>query len=89
MALTEPARSSVEQRLELRRRQRWPTLRDLKVRYRGDYACVSGTGPDGPLSLCRFRGGFSEALGLRLPPGGAGGRAIYDNRGADEQGSEK
>jgi hypothetical protein len=55
MAIPEPARWRVEQRLELRRRERWPALRDLKVRYRGDYAYVSGTGPDGPLALCRLR----------------------------------
>jgi hypothetical protein len=55
MAIPEPARWGVEQRLELRRRERWPALRDLKVRYRGDYANVSGTDPDGPLSLCRLR----------------------------------
>jgi hypothetical protein len=30
-------------------------LRDLKVRYRGDDAHMSGTDPDGPLSLCRLR----------------------------------
>jgi hypothetical protein len=55
MDIPEPARWRAEQRLELRRRDRWPALRDLKVRYRGDYAYVSGTDPDGPLSLCRLR----------------------------------
>lgn len=55
MAIPEPARWEVERRLELRRRERWPALHDLKVRYRGDYAYVSGTDPDGPLSLCRLR----------------------------------
>jgi hypothetical protein len=54
MAIPEPARWRVERRLELRRRERWPALGDLKVRYRGDYAYVSGTDPDGPLTLCRL-----------------------------------
>jgi len=44
----------VEQRLELRRRQRWTTLHDLEVRYRGNYAYVTGADPDGPLQLCRL-----------------------------------
>lgn len=54
MAIPEQARWRVEQRLELRRRDRWPALHDLKVRYRGNYAYVTGTDPDGPLPLCRL-----------------------------------
>jgi hypothetical protein len=55
MAIPDPARWRLEQRLELRRRERWPALRDLNIRYRGDYAYVTGRDPDGPLSLCRLR----------------------------------
>jgi len=55
MAIPERVRWQLEQRLELRRRERWPALRDLKVRYRGDYAYVTGRDPGGPLSLCRLR----------------------------------
>jgi hypothetical protein len=55
MAIPDQARWRLEQRLELRRRERWRDLRDLKVRYRGDYAYITGTDTDGPLSLCRLR----------------------------------
>ena len=54
MAIPERARWRLEQRLEQRRRERWAGLRDLKVRYRGDYAYVTGTDPEGPLPLCRL-----------------------------------
>ena len=55
MAIPDRTRSGLEQRLELRRRERWPDLRQIKVRYRADYAYVTGTDTDGPLSLCRLR----------------------------------
>jgi hypothetical protein len=55
MAIPERARWALERRLEQRRQERWPTLHDLKVRYRGDHAYVTGADPDGPLSLCRLR----------------------------------
>ena len=54
MAIPDQARSRLEQRLEARRRERWKDLRDLKVRYRGDHAYLTGTDTDGPLSLCRL-----------------------------------
>jgi hypothetical protein len=55
VAIPDQVRWRLEQRLELRRRDRWPTLRDLAVRYRGDYAYVKGADADGPLPLCRLR----------------------------------
>jgi hypothetical protein len=55
MAIPDQARWRLEQRLELHRRERWPALRNLKVRYRGDYAYITGTDTHGPLSLCRLR----------------------------------
>lgn len=55
MAIPEPTRWRLEQRLNLRRHDRWPTLRDLNVRYRADFAYVTGRDDDGPLSLCRLR----------------------------------
>ncbi len=54
MAIPERARWDLERRLELRRRERWAALKDLKVRYRGDHAYITGTDPDGPLNLCRL-----------------------------------
>lgn len=55
VAIPQQARWRLEQRLELRRRERWPALRDLNVRYRADYAYVAGRDNDGALSLCRLR----------------------------------
>ena len=55
MAIPDRTRSGLEQRLELHRRERWPDLRQIKVRYRAEYVYVTGTDTDGPLSLCRLR----------------------------------
>jgi hypothetical protein len=55
MAIPERTRWRLEQHLELRRRERWPALQELKVRYRANYAYVTGRDDDGPLSLCRLR----------------------------------
>lgn len=55
MTIPEPTRWRLEQRLHLRRRERWPALRDLEVRYRGDFAYVTGRDDDGAMSLCRLR----------------------------------
>ncbi|MGH3496721.1 MAG: hypothetical protein ACRDRT_04190 [Pseudonocardiaceae bacterium] len=55
MTIPEPARAKLEHRLHRRRDQRWPALRDLAVRYRGDFAYITGTDDDGPLPLCRLR----------------------------------
>jgi hypothetical protein len=54
MAIPEPARRTLEAGLEARRHQRWKDLQDLNVRYRGDYAYITGTDTDGPLPLCRL-----------------------------------
>lgn len=55
MAIPEQTRWRLEQRLNRHRRDRWPALRDLTVRYRADYAYITGRDDDGPLSLCRLR----------------------------------
>jgi len=55
MAIPDPARWSLERRLELRRRERWPTLQALAFRYRTNFAYISGETTDGPLDLCRLR----------------------------------
>ena len=55
MAIPDPTRWRLEQRLELRRHERWPDLREIKVRYRAGCAYVTGTDTDGPISLCRLR----------------------------------
>ncbi|MGH2867228.1 MAG: hypothetical protein ACRDNK_06615 [Solirubrobacteraceae bacterium] len=55
MAIPEPTRWKLERRLCTRQQQRWPALHDLTVRYRADFAYVTGTDADGPLPLCRLR----------------------------------
>ena len=55
MAIPTPTRTSLTQRLEQRRRQRWPNLTRLSVRVRGNFAYISGTVDDDELSLCRLR----------------------------------
>jgi hypothetical protein len=55
VAIPEQTRWRLEQRLNRRRSERWPALRDLNVRYRADYAYVTGRDDDGALSLCRLR----------------------------------
>lgn len=55
MAIPEPARAKLERQLQQRRKQRWPGLRDLAVRYRADFAYITGSDEDGPLPLCRLR----------------------------------
>lgn len=55
MTIPQQSRWRLEQRLNLRRQERWPALRDLGVRYRADFAYVSGRDDDGPLCLCRLR----------------------------------
>jgi hypothetical protein len=55
MAIPEPARSKLERQLNIRRQERWPALRDLTVRYRADFAYITGADDDDPLTLCRLR----------------------------------
>lgn len=55
MAIPAPARWALERRLGQRRQQRWPDLHDLTVRYRGDFAYITGTTTEGDLPLCRLR----------------------------------
>jgi hypothetical protein len=57
MAIPDGARRALSRQLEERRRQRWPALRDLQVRYRAGFAYVSGATGDEetPLPLFRLR----------------------------------
>ncbi len=55
MAIPEPARRRLQQRLDRRRHDRRPGLNDLSVRYRGDFAYAVGTTTDGEGPLCRLR----------------------------------
>jgi hypothetical protein len=56
------------QRLEQRRRERWPSLTRLSVRVRGNFAYVAGTiAADDELPLCRLRyGGSASRWGFAI-----------------------
>jgi hypothetical protein len=53
----ESTKASLHQRLQQRARDRWPQIRDLRVRHRGAFTYVEAilqSDPD-PLPLCRIR----------------------------------
>jgi hypothetical protein len=55
-------RTSLQQRLSARARERWPQLSSVDVRFRGTFAYVTGQLPDGDaLPLMRLRYGGSAA----------------------------
>jgi hypothetical protein len=55
-------KTSLQQRLSARARERWPQLASIDVRFRGAFAYVTGQPPDGdPLPLMRLRYGGSAA----------------------------
>jgi hypothetical protein len=55
-------KTSLQQRLSARARERWPQLDSVDVRFRGAFAYVSGQLPDsGPVPLMRLRYGGSAA----------------------------
>jgi hypothetical protein len=54
--IPDSTKSSLQQRLTSRVRQRWPSLTQVTVKHRGRFAYVSGHLPDGDvLPLCRLR----------------------------------
>jgi hypothetical protein len=58
--IPDSTRSSLTQRLVARQRERWPQVRDLNVRVRGQFAYVDGVMPDGDVwHLFRLRYGGS------------------------------
>ena len=59
VAIPERARLDLERRLEAHRKDRWPTLRGARVRFRAPYAYIEGTPPDSydqPLFRLRWTG---------------------------------
>ncbi|HUY72841.1 MAG TPA: hypothetical protein VMV08_11415 [Gaiellaceae bacterium] len=55
-AIPESTKSSLRQRLEVRRRERWPALGKLSVTFRVGFAYVAGDDADGdPMPLFRLR----------------------------------
>jgi hypothetical protein len=61
-------KSSLQQRLSARARDRWPQLTDLTVRHRAGFAYITGHLPDGEeLPLCRLRyAGSASTWGFAL-----------------------
>ena len=73
MAIPDNTRRLLARRLDLHRQQRWPTLDELSVRYRGDFVYLTTTSLTGePMPLCRLtyrrnaeRWGFAIYLASR------------------------
>jgi len=61
-------KASLGQRLRERARQRWPQLAGIDVRFRGQFAYITGKLPDGSeLPLCRLRyGGYASIWGFAI-----------------------
>ena len=61
-------KTSLGQRLRERARQRWPQLAGIGVRFRGQFAYITGKLPDGSeLPLCRLRyGGYASTWGFAI-----------------------
>ena len=55
MAIPDNTRRLLARRLDLHRQQRWPTLDELSIRYRGDFVYLTTTSlTDEPMPLCRL-----------------------------------
>ncbi len=62
MPIPTSTRTSLAQRLQQRRRERWPSLTRVSVRVRGNFAYISATTADEEeLPLCRLRYGGSAS----------------------------
>jgi hypothetical protein len=61
-------RTSLSRKLTARARDRWPALTEVSVRFRGQFAYISGQLTDGQiLSLCRLRyGGSASTWGFAI-----------------------
>ena len=73
-------KSSIWQKLAARQRERWPQLREVSVRYRGNFAYVDGCLPDGDsMPLCRLRySGSATFFGFAIALT-RGDRDIYED----------
>ena len=61
-------KTSLQQRLSQRARERWPALASVDVRFRGQFAYVAGHLPSGQTQpLCRLRyGGYASSWGFAI-----------------------
>lgn len=55
MVIPDSTRHALNRRLDQRRRERWPGLLDLSVRYRASFAYITGTTADDDHSMPLFR----------------------------------
>ena len=57
MPIPDSARRTLVRRLDTHRQQRWPELLELGIRYRANFAYLTGVTADDdqPMSLCRLR----------------------------------
>jgi len=61
--IPDSTKSSLQQRLTIRARERWPTLAHVAIRYRAGFAYVDGVRTDGQvLPLCRLRYAGSASM---------------------------
>ena len=68
MPIPASTQNSLAQRLQQRRRERWPSLSRVSVRVRGNFAYISATTTDNEeLALCRLRyGGSASQWGFAI-----------------------
>ncbi len=66
MAIPESVRRTLAARLSARRRERWPQLGEVRIRFRAQFAYVDGVLPDGDVvPLCRLTyRGSADAWGF-------------------------
>jgi hypothetical protein len=66
--IPESTKGSLESKLATRRRERWPQLAEVHVRYRGNLVYVDGVLHDGEvMPLCRLRyGGSATYFGFAI-----------------------
>ncbi len=80
----ESTKTSLQQRLSARARERWPQLTGVQVRFRTNFAYITGQLPDGdtmPLMRLRYPLGLRDLSGQqrRLPRLGATDRRVRRN----------
>lgn len=64
--IPDSTKTSLQQKLSRRQRERWPQLKEVQVRFRARFAYVDGVTADGEVwQLCRLRyGGYASDWGF-------------------------
>ena len=72
--IPDSTKTSLHQKLARRQRERWPQLKEVRVRFRARFAYVDGVMHNGEvLSLCRLRyGGYANDWGFAFYAAAAG-----------------